>query len=65
MGQKLCRPAAPADEIPRPWNTAQRAHGGAKFRPLLNAEDLGIRTAGADIGIASVYKRSFTDVYML
>ena len=49
----------------RPWNTAQRAHEAAHFRPLLDAEALRIRTADADIGIAFVYKRSFTDVYML
>lgn len=42
-------------------NTSPRAHNGAKFRPLLNANDLGIRTAAADIGVASVYKRSFID----
>lgn len=42
-----------------PWNTAQKAHEGAKLHPLLNAKDLGIRTIRVEIGVACVYKRSF------
>jgi hypothetical protein len=40
-------------------------HEGAHFRPLLDADALRIRTADADIGVASVSKRSFSEKYML